>query len=103
MDFIKKIKKVVKLYKLSESMSSAEAVGGDPEDPTFRRLTGRSLKDLPQYTHERMLNICYWLYRHNLLAKRILEIQRDFIVGDGITFIAEDENTLAVLESFGRS
>jgi hypothetical protein len=93
-----KIKK--KFVKFAESVIPALTLGGDPEDPTFRRITDRNVKDLISFEHEKMLRIAYYLATRNLMAKRILEIQRDFVLGDGIVFTAEDENVKAVLDDF---
>lgn len=74
---------------------------GDKEDSSYRKLTARAeVKDLPEYKHERMLKIAHWLSVGNLMAKRLLEIQRDFLVGDGVTYTAEDERTKKILDAF---
>lgn len=48
----------------------------------YRRLSA-SRRDLDSMTQERMLAVAFFLYESNPLAKRILEMTRDFILGDG--------------------
>lgn len=72
----------------------------DADDFQFRRLTGKADKDLSPLTHERMLKIAYFLWDTNPLAHRIIELTKDFIVGDGLTYTAEDEKVKEVLDTF---
>jgi hypothetical protein len=54
-----------------------------------RRLT-QATRDLPEITADRAREIAYWLWETNPVAKRILELNKDFIVGEGITVHAAD-------------
>jgi len=65
----------------------------------FRRLT-QSKSDLAPITHERMQEIALTLYDRNPLAKRCLELVKDFVVGEGIVPSAKDEDTQAVIDRF---
>lgn len=59
----------------------------------FRRLT-QSQRDLTMLTRERALEIAFWLWMTNPLAKRILELTRDFVLGGGlIVTVQEDRAT----------
>lgn len=65
----------------------------------FRRLT-QSKSDLAPITHERMQEIALTLYDRNPLAKRCLELVKDFVVGEGIVPSAKDEGVQAVIDRF---
>lgn len=65
----------------------------------FRRLT-QSPSDLPAVTHERMQSIALTLYDKNPLAKRCLELVKDFVIGEGIEPSSKDENVQAVIARF---
>lgn len=65
----------------------------------WRRLT-ESPRDLPSYKHKRAQEISEYLYRVNPLAHRILELTRDFVVGGGLSFHAEDEKIQKLLLEF---
>lgn len=65
----------------------------------FRRLT-QSKSDLAPITHERMQEIALTLYDRNPLAKRCLELVKDFVVGEGIVPSSKDENVQAVIDRF---
>jgi hypothetical protein len=56
----------------------------------FRRLTA-SRRDLHPLTQARMLEIASYLYDSNPLAKRVLELTRDYVMGDGITVTAQGD------------
>lgn len=60
----------------------------------FRRLTA-TRRDLPPLTQERMIDISAWLYDMNPLAKRVLELTRDYVLGDGVTITATAEDEKA--------
>ncbi len=77
------------------------ASSGDDE-PTYYgyRGYGQALRDLLAGRHKAALEASWEMYITNPLAKRLLELKRDFIVGEGITFQAEDDSVQEVLESF---
>lgn len=77
------------------------ASSGDDE-PTYYgyRGYGQALRDLLAGRHKMALEAAWEMYITNPLAKRLLELKRDFIVGEGITFQAEEDSVQEVLESF---
>lgn len=92
--FAKKIEHLVN-QKLAEAIPSDI----DSDAHLYRRL-GASDRDLNPITHERMLKIVFHLYDRNPLAHRILELTKDFVVGAGISYQAEEEGVQAVLDDF---
>lgn len=75
-------------------------IGGiDADDWKYRRLTGKSDKDLPQFQRDKLLRIAYWLYLTNPIARRILELSKEYVVGEGINFSAAEEPVQEVLEA----
>ncbi len=75
-------------------------VGGAADDNLWRSLNQLSNRDLYTLTQKRMQDIAFYLYDSNPMAKRIIEICRDFVVGDGFTYSAEDPDVLEVIEEF---
>lgn len=73
---------------------------GRAEDLQWRKLTGDLSRNLPAVTQDRMIEISYWLWKTNPLARFIIEIQTAFIVGDGIKLKAEDPKVQAVIDKF---
>lgn len=71
----------------------------DEDDYQFRSLS-QSPKDLEEYKFERSLKIAYYDYLTHPLARRIVEIQKDFVIGHGITFDSKNEKTLNLLKHF---
>ena len=71
----------------------------DSDEHLYRSLTG-SNRDLPAVTQDRMINIAAYLYDTNLMAGRMIEIVRDYVVGDGVTYTCKNEDVKAVLDDF---
>ena len=63
---------------------------GVDTDEHLYRGPGSSSRDLPSYTHRRQMQIAYGLYLTNPLGRRIPEITKDYVVGDGFTFRVDD-------------
>lgn len=87
---------------LNQRISEATGPSGtnvDPDDDAYRRLTGgtRSLSDMEM---ARAQSIALYLWRRNPMAKRLTEMLADFVVGDGITWEAEDPDVSDVLDEF---
>jgi hypothetical protein len=88
--------------KLRESERFVEYNGFSlPEDPDpdahlWRPIT-KTTRDLTVTQQERQIDIAHFLYLSNPLAFRIIEITKDFVVGDGITFRAKDPRVQKVL------
>jgi hypothetical protein len=72
------------------------AIGGglvlDPDDPIYRRVGGNRLKnrDLMPLQQDRMLEIAWYLWESNGLAKRLMQLMTDLIVGEGVSVEAKD-------------
>ncbi len=66
----------------------------------FRRLTGFNTRMLPVTTQERMLQICYWLWKTNPLANWLIEIVKDFVVSEGLPFSSQNEDVMQVIKDF---
>jgi len=75
-------------------------IGGiDEDDWKYRRLTDKVGKDLPQFQRDKLLRIAYWLYLTNPIARRILELTKEYVVGEGISFNAAEGEVQEVLEA----
>ncbi len=74
--------------------------GIDNDEHLFRKLTANTNKDLSPLKQDVMLEIAYHLYETNPLAHRIIELTKDFVVGEGITYDAPDERVKQVLDEF---
>jgi hypothetical protein len=80
--------------------------GQDPSLSGFRRLSGNdqsrqaAYRDLPLMTHERMQQVAYFLYLTNPMAQWQINMMKDYVIGEGVTLKAKDEQTQAVVESW---
>jgi hypothetical protein len=57
----------------------------------YRRLT-ESGRDLTPYDQEKQLQVAHWLYDRNYLAKRVINLYSAYVVGEGVTVQAEEDD-----------
>lgn len=98
-----------KVARITEGLFASGAVGGYDPDANltaaqggslfYRRLT-QAARDLNPLIHERAIEIAAWLYDTNPLAKRLLELVRDFVIGEGITVVAAESEVQEVIDDF---
>jgi hypothetical protein len=87
--------------RLEEGYQLTGTFGGDPDDGLYRRLTtGVKMhhRDLTPLAQERAIEIAWFLYEQNPLAKRLIGLLVDLVVGQGITVEAEDPRIQAVID-----
>ena len=70
-----------------------------PGEEEFRRIT-QTEKDLSPPAYDKVLRIAYKLYVMNPMAHRIIEVVKDFVIGDGAGYHAKDERVQTVLDKF---
>jgi hypothetical protein len=70
--------------------------GVDSDEHLYRSLTGNP-KDFSPYKHDRLLKIVYYQWLTHPLAKRMIELIKDFIIGRGIEFKAENPKIQSLL------
>ncbi len=70
--------------------ANATGMSIDPDDDQFRRLT-QTTRDQDPLTHERSVNISYFMHARNGFYKRLIEISLQAIASAGIKIETEDE------------
>ena len=83
-------------------MREAAGTSVDPDDSEWRRLTGRSDKDLNPLTHERMMKLSQHLWESNPLANRLIELPLAYLLGKGVRLVVGDEENQKVLDRHWR-
>jgi hypothetical protein len=81
----------------------APSLGGvDPDDDQWRAVGNwKSRRDLVPVDQDRLIEIANYLANANPLAKRIRELRRDFVIGEGVTFEAEDSKIIQpIIDAF---
>ncbi|MGA9769299.1 MAG: hypothetical protein WBV94_09680 [Blastocatellia bacterium] len=76
--------------------SAASVSSVDRDEDQWRGIT-QSRRDLQPIEQDRLLEIAHYLTAQNLLGAKIRKTRRDFIIGDGVTFQAEDKNEIQPL------
>lgn len=73
-------------------VTEAETLAGLATEMEGFRGAGLRATDLGAWDQTKMQNVALYLYRHNGMAKRMLGIIVDFVIGDGMTVKAIHEN-----------
>ncbi|MHB9075808.1 MAG: hypothetical protein ACYC6G_20085 [Desulfobaccales bacterium] len=74
--------------------------GSDPDEYLWRRLSANPDRDLSPWAQDMVLQAAYYLYETDPLARRIIQISRDYVVAEGVKFEAKDDRVQQVLERF---
>ncbi len=77
-----------------------EAAGVTAEDDGWRRLGGDKGRDLAPMQQERMQKLGAMLWESNRIANRLIELPVAFLLGEGVTLEADDEEAQAWLDKF---
>ena len=83
---------------MRESLLPSGTGGIDQDEALYRPLTERGIGDLDAYTHDKMLGICLYLDRTNPVARRMLDLIRDFVFGEGLQVKANNQDVHEWLE-----
>ncbi len=71
------------------------------EDAGWRRLTGQNVdRNLAPLTQDRMIDIGFWLWENNPMARWLIEIAKDFILAEGLPYQAKEEEVQDYLDGF---
>lgn len=63
-------------------------------------LAQRLGRDLSPQMHERMIKLSYLAWRTNPMAKRLIEMRVNFVLGNGITLTSPDAGTMRILRDW---
>lgn len=78
---------VAAMRKLQQVLSG---FGVGSEDLGWRRMSHDTDRDLAPITQDRMIEIAHYLWKTNPLAHWLIETNKDFIIGEGVTLTADD-------------
>jgi len=81
--------------------SMAITADDDRRGDGYRPLTGaKNLRDLTSTTHERMIEVAYWMYDNSAMTRRMAHMDRGFLFDGRITIECADEAVKAVIDAF---
>lgn len=92
-----------KVEELEQRLAESDGdiyTGVDPDEFLWRPINYLGYRDLPRITHKRAQDVAFTLWRQNPLGHRITELNRDYIVGDGITWSATNPDVEEVITEF---
>lgn len=85
---------------LSESVALPPSGMIDPDDYLYRPLTARVAgAGLPVWQQDKQLALARHLDRGNPAARRILDLLRDFVFGEGVTLAYQNDQVEAILDA----
>lgn len=73
---------------------------GDLKSFGYQRQTAGGLRDFTKMSHDQIIEIVWTLYQSNPIAKRYLQIKRDYIIGRGVAPISDDDNLQEIFDDF---
>src|SRR5260370_1032996 len=100
---IEREKGIEKLARTKEMLAPElfSLLAGDSEDAKFRSITSPStMRDLNPLMHLRMQQVCFFLAVTTPFGRRILQLITDYVVGEGFSAKAKDQEVQAVIERF---
>lgn len=73
----------------------------DPDDYQYRRAGSikNRRRDLTPVQQDRMLEIAWYLWEQNPLAKRLIQFTTDLVLGEGVTVQAKDERLQQAIDA----
>lgn len=77
-----------------------EPVSGTTKTYGYRRSTAQGLRDFTQIDRETILEIMWVLWQSNPVADRSMEFKRDYILGRGLQFNADDDDLQEIIDAF---
>src|SRR5256885_441668 len=81
-----------------KARQSAASTGRDADEfATAGRLSLYSRRDLSPVDQDKLIQMANYVTSGNLLGSRIKKIYRDFVIGDGVKFDAEDKTVIQPL------
>lgn len=83
-----------------EDMGEDEPVSGTVKKQGYRTLTGTVVRDLGGLDYGKLLNTAWKIFLSNPVAKRYLQVKRDYIAGRGVQPHADDEDLQKILDGF---
>ena len=85
--------------RIQEALSQFPSLAGiDPDEDKYRRLSLQPTRDLNPLAQDRMIQIAHFLYEINPLAGSLMDLTRDFVVGEGIRIEGTHPDVDAVIK-----
>jgi 2'-5' RNA ligase len=94
--------KLPRLPSLAKLITAAEPITAldniiDRDDDQYRRLT-MTLRDLNPVLQDRQIRLAHYTWQRNPILRRVIDIQTEFVLGEGISVTSEDPAVNAVLQ-----
>ena len=75
-------------------------VPSDPDSHLWQPLASRGkTNNLPKLSQQQSTEFAHYFYKSNPIAKRIIDLTAEYVVGDGIKYVAEDPKVQEILDA----
>ena len=85
------------MWSLNDPDTGPDKLGNWPD--YYRKLTKSNERDLDPLNQDRMIQIALYLYETNPVARDVIDLYVDFVVGEGMQYKAGHEAVQAVLDA----
>jgi len=92
--------RVSEAYADGYSDGEDEPVSGTTAKYGYRRAMSQGLRDFSKIDYQTILETVWTLWQSNPVADRAMEIKRDYIVGRGMAFTADDDDLQRIVDEF---
>tara|TARA_R100000808_G_scaffold4949_2_gene15478 strand:+ start:8612 stop:10165 length:1554 start_codon:yes stop_codon:yes gene_type:complete len=101
MSAISRVKESWQALRGNTSQEAISYIGSpEPDEHLWKPMgANRKEKNLPSITQQHAIDYAHYFYKSNPIAKRIIDLTAEYVVGDGITYVAEDRNVQDILDS----
>ena len=86
-------------YSPLSGMGAIDTTGNAP-DSDFRRLSGDDTRNLPELTQARSIELAFYQWKSNPMAKQIIQLTTAYLVGRGVRVRCASDRTQAVVDAF---
>ncbi|MFX0121865.1 MAG: hypothetical protein ACFE9A_20940 [Candidatus Hodarchaeota archaeon] len=83
-----------------EDMGEDEPITGTVKKQGYKTLTGTAVRDLGGIDYGQVLNAAWKIFLSNPVAKRYLQVKRDYILGRGVEPTTPDKDLQVILNEF---
>ena len=85
---------------LAQAKEQLPLLGGADPGAGFRRISEQPDRDLQPLARDREVELAYYLYKTNILGGRMVDLKRDFVVGDGFSVTSDVPEVMAAIADF---
>jgi hypothetical protein len=92
--------RATRMYEAGYEDGNDEPASGELRTYGYKRATSGSIRDFGGLDYDKVLDTVWRVWLMSPLAKRALEVRRDYIIGSGVQPTTDDESLQEILDEF---